>query len=111
MKTSQFICLVAGLFIFFQANSQNPVSYPKSSEKEVDNIQNITDVKPDSSLVSVNLEMIRRFRECKPDTTFITFGDILKKYDFSTIREAYVAYYNSYFQQPLNVDRKLAQKP
>ena len=110
MKTLRFFYLITGLFLFSHANSQNPVSFPNSSNDQVNKTQIKIDAKPDTTTVVVNMEMIRRFRECKPDTSFMTLWDILEKHDFTSIREAYVAYYNSYFQKPVTNDQNLAQK-
>ncbi len=45
---------------------------------------------PDSSIVVVNLEMTRRFREYKPDQELVNFSDILTNHNFNSIKEVYV---------------------
>lgn len=96
MKPLRLICSVAVPFLYFHTNSQNQVTSDDQSIKTQIN----TDFEPDSSIVVVNMEMIRRFREYKPDQDFVSFQDILMHYNSKSIKKTYEANYNSCFQKP-----------
>ena len=110
MKPLGTILITLGVFVFFQVNGQDKVNYPDSSGQELNLLQTGKIMIPDTTKkVIVNMEMIRRFREYKPDTNFLTFREILKNYDFKAIQEAYEAYYHFYFQKSLKEENTEAK--